>query len=109
MVEREEIRDRVRKLVPKDIRNQAPNDEEIWEGEENGARFMLTRDIMPPNPAMKTIYSLSVSGDLDGQVGIVEDFIAEWGKPVVRQPSEIFLNGEVLIWNGDKVVRKLDK
>lgn len=109
MVEKEEIRDRARSLVPKDIRKLAPSDEEIWEGEENGARFMLTRDIMPPNPSMKTIYSLSVSGDLDGQVGVVEDFISEWGKPVVRQQSETFLDGEVVIWNGDKVAKRLEK
>lgn len=103
MVEKEEIWDKTRKLVPKDIANLNPSDEEIWEGEENGAKFMLTKDIMPPNPAMKTIYSLSVSGNLDGQVKVVGDFVDAFGKPAWREQSTTILNGEIVIWNGDKV------
>lgn len=108
MVERKEIVDRSKKLVSKSLRNLNPSDEEVWEGEENGAKFMLTRDIMPPNPAMEKIYSLSLSGDLDGQVKIAGDFIDVFGKPVWRDETEFIPRGEIIVWNADKVDGKLE-
>jgi hypothetical protein len=106
MVEKEEIREKARRLVSKQITNLNPSDEEIWEGEECGAKFMLTKDIMPPNPAMKAIYSLSVSGNLDGQVKVVGDFIDTFGRPTWREESSEIGNGEIVVWNADKVDQK---
>ena len=106
MVEKEEIWDKSGKILPKNINNLTPSDDEIWEGEEGGAKFILTHDIMPTNPAMRTIYSLSVSGDLDGQVKVVGDFVETFGKPAWREDSDLVTGGETVIWNGDVVDQK---
>jgi len=106
MVEKEEIWDKSGRLKAKKINNLNPADDEIWEGEECGAKFTLTHDIMPTNPAMKTIYSLSVSGELDGQVKLVGDFVDAFGKPVWRDQTVEIEGGEVVVWNGDKVDQK---
>ncbi len=106
MVEKEEIWDKSGKILPKKINNLNPSDDEVWEGEEAGAKFILTRDIMPVNPAMRTIYSLSVSGDLDGQIKVVGDFVDAFGKPVWREQAVEIEGGEIVVWNGDKVDQK---
>lgn len=82
-------------------------DHEIWEGNEAGAHFKITRNYIPQAPSIK-FYVLSVSGRKRGREKIISDFKSVFGEPrsdqytLARTPGVYFI-----AWDADKVDPRL--
>lgn len=78
-------------------------DNRIWEGDEDGAHFNLTKEQLP-YPQLPPMYTLSVWGNRAGIEKIIEDFKNVLGEPLIRT-----LKGRDFVsWNALEVDRKRD-
>lgn len=104
-MEREEIIKRTRNL-PASHPERIAEDHEIWEGNEEGAHFKITRNYVPQVPTLK-FYVLSLSGEKRGREKIISDFKSVFGEPdsqytLPQTPSIYFLS-----WDAGKVDKSL--
>ena len=104
-MEREEILRRSKDL-PTIHPAKIAEDHEIWEGNEEGAHFKITRNYVPEAPSVK-FYTLSFSGPKRGRERIISGFKEVFGEPddqytVPQVPGVHFLS-----WNADKVDPRL--
>lgn len=86
-------------------------DEQIWEANERGAYFKVTRERMPVYVAgiLAEVYSLSVSGTILAKNRIVRDFTKALGQPL-QSPYELPGTGiAFLIWDAQKLDRTTDQ
>lgn len=60
---------------------EVPEDHEIWEEVDGGAKLMVTRHILPMQTRVELL-SLSVSGDPSERQRVVSEFIAVFGEPI---------------------------
>ncbi len=98
-----EIRRRFGSLPVKPL-SRIAKEHEVWEGSEEGAHFIVSRDVMPP-PLNLTVCSLSVSGEPKSAVRIIADFRRVFGEPmggeVVKNPGMVFV-----VWDSSTLNQK---
>lgn len=74
-----------------------PTEYEVWQGEENDARFMLSRS-QPPQEGFELL-SLSVVGPDAARRTLIEDFSAVFGEPTdIRSTTEAGSVFEMASW-----------
>jgi len=106
IVEREEIIRRTGNL-PIIHPEKIAEDHEIWEGNEVGAHFKITRNYLPQAPFIN-FYVLSLSGVRRGREKIISDFKSVFGEPdsqytLPQTPGVYFLS-----WDAGKVDQTLE-
>jgi hypothetical protein len=105
-MEKEKILARTKDL-PIIMGGQITEDWQIWEGEEAGVRFKITKEIVPI-PQGETLYMLSVSGPSDSKEKVISDFIAAFGQPFDRFTIPEVLGVDYISWDA-KVVDEGEK
>lgn len=65
--------------LPTTALGKEPIDDEAWEGDENGAHFIFTRNHMHGTPY--ELLTVSLSGSLAGRRSLRNDFCRELGTP----------------------------
>jgi len=76
---------RLTKNLPPLSPHEIPQDHQIWEGNQGGAHFKITRNRLPPHADFE-FYTLSVSGVENDRNQLVSDFISALGEPFAQFP-----------------------
>jgi hypothetical protein len=105
-VEKEEILQRTKNL-PAIVMGNIAKDHQIWEGNEGGAHFKITKEI-PSSLIGKvpTVYALSVSGNESGKIHLISDFENAFGKPIIRSADPQLPDIEFLLWKAEEIDKK---
>jgi hypothetical protein len=69
--------------LPAFLAGKIAEDYQIWEGNEQGAHFKVTKEILPI-PNGPTVYMLSVSGPAESKEKVIADFVDSFGEPIMR-------------------------
>lgn len=108
-MEKEEIFARTKNLPEIEMGNIA-KDHQIWEGNELGANFKITKEFLStPIGKLPAVYALSVSGDEDGKVRLIADFENAFGRPISRNSVPILPGIEFVLWKAANVDRQRAK
>ena len=113
MPDKEQIISRLR-VLPTIQMGHVAKDGQIWEGNEMGAHFKVTRETLPLPRNTKglnalTLYALSVSGLMLGKEKVVDDFIRALGVPIFP-PEDLSNPGMSMIaWEASQVDKILKK
>lgn len=103
MPDREQIISRLKRLPAIPVGQEA-EDNEIWEGDELGAHFKVTKEtiLLPkaPNiPDSLTMYGLSLSGHKTGVGKIISDFVNVLGDPMFPPEYLPYLKIIMVAWD----------
>ena len=86
MPERKQIIDEFKRIKIKPMNAMEAKDPEIWEGDDSGAHFMVTKESMYKTFGINMIvYALSVSGLYTGKEKVIGDFTRILGEPVQKK------------------------
>lgn len=84
--------------IPTSELGRVQEDDEIWEGYDGGAKFMVSRHILP-TPNRDEMVSLSVSGETTERERVIAEFIDVLGEPFrYDHPPEPFDKIDVVAW-----------
>lgn len=100
-MEKEQIIEIIRNL-PRKVVGELSEDHQIFEGNQDGAHFKITKEIVPVSGNL-AIYSLSVSGNVSSKDKIISEFITVLGKPIGISSPEDFPGIDFVIWNAVEV------
>jgi len=100
-METEEILLRTRNL-PAFLAGKIAEDYQIWEGNEQGAHFKVTKEILPI-PNGPTVYMLSVSGSAESKEKVIADFTSSFGEPMMRFEIPELPGMDCVSWDVKKV------
>lgn len=99
MPDREQIISRLEGLKVKPMGFREATDEKIWEANEAGAHFMVTKESLQPMfPLPLTVYALSVSGPYSAKEKIVGDFVKALGIPLEADVNLGEPNPSFILW-----------
>lgn len=100
-MEKEEILRRTKDL-PTIVMGNVAEDHQIWEGNEGGTHFKITKEIIPI-PKGPMMYALSVSGDERYKARLISDFENALGKPATRNTDPRLPGIEFVLWEATKI------
>lgn len=105
MPEKDEIVKNLSALLPRVIgRGSETKAQETWEGNEYGAKFMVTRERFSLHPIDTTFYCLSVSGRLrESRLKVIEDFTKALGHPT---DADFLRNSHFCMWDVRRIKAK---
>lgn len=108
MPDREQIITRLRQL-PSIPAGTIALDHQIWEQDEAGAHFKVTREHHQDlqTGLRLTFYSLSVSGLMSGKEQVISDFLAVLGQPLLPIQDLAYPGVHFALWNANRVNREL--
>ena len=102
MPDKERIMEQLRRLPTKSLLKVPAAPEEVWEEDEGGTHFIVSKEQFP-QPIQMTVYSLSVSGDISNRRRIIEDFRNALGQELERETLEMPTPIEFVLWNASNL------
>ena len=96
-MERTTIEDRTA-LIPISEFGALQEDEEIWEGTDQGVRFKVTRHLLPVGEAKVEILSLSASGVTEERRQFIDEFSEVFGEPADTDLDDSRHYVDTVIW-----------
>lgn len=106
MPEREQIIQELKKIRIKPMNLTEAKDPEIWEGDDSGAHFMLTKESLYKTFGVNLIvYALSVSGLYTGKEKVISDFLRTFGEPVQKDINLLDPDPSFILWDASTVDR----
>jgi len=107
-MEKSNIVNRARALPQKEMLPlREAGDAEIWEGNENGTHFKLTREQLPIN-RIPPVFALSLLGNPAGMESLLGDFVKTFGDPLIISSPDETSGILFCMWDASKVDLQLE-